>query len=126
MSEEKLTNEAQQGIEVIAKAAAGAGMTFHLIAVLADEGEKAWVEKAEESIQFAVEMLKEAERWIHIAEQQLTQAKALSGVLKTTGFPDADERILRCVTALHSLRGEDGPGIRRRKAWEKAAGETEG
>ena len=118
MSEEKLTNEAQQGLEVLARQAAGAGMEFHLIAVLADEGQKARVEKAEESIQFAVGMLEEANRWIQIAERQLTQAKALSGILKTTGFPDADERILRCVTALSCLRGEDGPGMRRRKARE--------
>ena len=123
MSEE-WTNAAERGFAILAKNAAGAGMEFHLIAVLADEGQKAHVEKAEESIQFAIGMLKEADRWIQVAERHLGQAQALAGALKITGFPDANERILRCAAARACLRGEDGPGLRRRKAREKSAGET--
>lgn len=125
MSEE-WTNAAERGLTVLAKDAAGAGMEFHLIAVLADEGQKAHIEKAEESIQFAIGMLKEADRWIQVAERHLGKAQALAGALKITGFPDANERILRCASACACLRGEDGPGLRRRRAREKSAGEADG
>jgi hypothetical protein len=97
------------------------GEALEQIAILdlAEAGVKARTDDAVRHMERAIEMFRLANVEVEAARMHLSKGLFDIRVRGLMPWPDADEMILRVTAARAALKGEDGPGIRRRKAREK-------
>lgn len=97
------------------------GEALEQIAILdlAEAGVKARTDDAVRHMERAIEMFRLANVEVEAARMHLSKGLFDIRVRGLMPWPDADEMILRVTAARAALKGEDGPGIRRRKTREK-------
>ena len=110
--EELLHSVAEDGTEVTA------------ILELAKAGKEARVRDALEHMDKALKLCELANVEATAARINLSKAILDVDICFKLREPDAEEMSLRVRAARAALIGEDGPGMRRRRAREKSAGET--
>lgn len=88
-------------------------------------GEEARVRDALAHLERAKALYEQAAAEATAARIHLSKARFDIEILYKFPEPRPDEMLLRVTAARAALLGEDGPGMRRRKAREKAAGTGE-
>jgi len=115
-----------QSLEEILHSVAVVGSEATAILELAKAGGEARVRDALAHLERAKELYERASAEAKAARISLSKARFDLEILYKFPEPHPDEMLLRVTAARAALLGEDGPGMRRRKAREKAAGETAG
>lgn len=106
-------------LEEILHSVAEDGAEITAILELAKAGEEARVRDALAHMDKALTLYEQANAEAVAARMHLSKGFFDIRVRGLMPWPDADEMILRVTAARAALKGEDGPGIRRRKVREK-------
>lgn len=106
-------------LEEILHSVADDGAEITAILELAKAGEEARVRDALAHMEKALQLYEQANSEAKAARINLSKAIFDVDILWKLKEPGAEEMILRVCAARAALKGEDGPGIRRRKAREK-------